>query len=104
MNREDGITDAELDEWAQGQNMGHANSVEYLRPLTPAQRYIAYWEAQTRQNFTGGNFSGNMALAVVDVAAGRTPYSDMAETERQHEASKSSAQRAAEYRRAIARL
>jgi hypothetical protein len=104
VDQHSGITDAELDQWEQGQHKGHRNSVEYLRPLSPAQRYTAYWEAQTRQNFTGGTFSGNVCMAVEDVAAGRTPYSDMAETERQAEAAKPPAQRAAEFRAAIARL
>lgn len=104
MDEQNGITDAELDEWARGDNAGHRNSVDALRPLTPHQRYLAYWEAFTRQNFIGGNFSGNVCMAARDVLAGRTPYTDQAEVERQREAAKSSEQRAAEYQRAVSNL
>ncbi len=101
VNGEHVITDEELDEWATGAHQGHRNSVEYFRPLTPAQRYAAYWEANTRQNFTGGRFSGNAYYACQDVAAGRTPYGDMADAARQAENAKSQAQRTAEYEAAL---
>ena len=95
------ITDAELDQWATGDHRGKSHSVEYFRPLTPTQRKTAYWEAMTRQNFIGGNFSGNAYYACLDVAAGRTPYMDRAEEYRQIEAAKSPAQKAAEYAAAL---
>jgi hypothetical protein len=101
VNGEHVITDEELDAWATGLHQGHANSVEYFRPLTPTQRYAAYWEANTRMNFIGGNFSGNAYYACQDVAAGRTPYGDQAEQYRQIENAKTSAQRTADYNAAV---
>lgn len=95
------ISDAELDTWATGDHKGHAHSVEYFRPLTPAQRKTAYWEAMTRQNFVGGTFSGNAYFACQDVAAGRTPYMERAESYRQAEAAKSPAQKTAEFNAAM---
>lgn len=71
------ITDAQLDEWAAGHHKGRANSVDYLRPLTPAQRALAVHDANCRMNIAPGHtFSSAVYASARDVAAGRTPYLD----------------------------
>lgn len=78
------ISDDLLEAWATDVSAGQRNAVASLRPLTPVQRALAVSDGMTRQNMCPGyNFSGAVAASAMDVVAGRTPFLDRAEEERQ---------------------